>query len=133
MSYLNEPRTGTDDGFTMIEIVISLMLFALLAVSLLPVLIQGQQLASRQAAEATATRQISALVDSVRANPTCSQVSSLIGSTSYTDGTGRAFTVTTTVSPSIGSCTSNMTVTLSFSAANTGATLSSATALVYLP
>jgi prepilin-type N-terminal cleavage/methylation domain-containing protein len=133
MSDPREPGVGADHGFTMIEIVISLMLFALLAVSLLPVLIQGQQLATRQSAEATATRQISALVDSVRANPTCSQVSSQIGSTSYTDGSGRAFTVTTTVSPSIGSCTNNMTVTLSFTAANTGATLSAATALVYIP
>ena len=126
-------RDCTDDGFTLVEIIISVFLLAIAAVVLLPLLIQGEEFAGRQSAAATATRQISAVIDSVRANPTCSQVSSVIGTKSYTDGSGRSFTVATTVSPSIGSCASNMTVTLSFSAANSGATLSTATALVYIP
>lgn len=128
-----EMRESDGQGFAMVEVVVSLIIFALLALALLPILIQGQQLAGRQSAEATATRQISALIDSIRANPTCTQVSSVLGTTSYTDGSGRAYTVTTTVSPTIGSCTNNMTVKVSFNAANTGSPLSSATALVYIP
>lgn len=133
MRVSDETRESDDQGFTMVEIVISMILFALLAVSLLPILIQGQQMAGRQSAEATASRQVSAVIDSIRANPTCTQVSSALGAKNYTDGSGRTFTITATVSPAIGSCTDNMTVTISFSAANTGAKLSSATALVYIP
>ena len=133
MSITEPTRFDEDRGFSMVEIVIAVFLLGIAAVVLLPLLIQGEQFAGRQSAAATATRQISAVIDSVRANPTCSQVSSVIGTKSYTDGSGRAFTVATSVSPAIGSCASNTTITLSFTAANIGATLSTATALVYIP
>lgn len=133
MSILVRERSDSDRGFSMVEIVIAVFLLGIAAVALLPLLLQGEQFANRQSVEATATRQISATIDSVRTNPTCSQVSSVVGTKSYTDGSGRAFTVVTSVSPAIGSCASNTTVTLSFTAANTGATLSTATAVVYIP
>ncbi|GAA3775614.1 hypothetical protein GCM10022240_29040 [Microbacterium kribbense] len=124
---------SADDGFSIVEVIIAMFLLAIIATAILPMLLQGIRYSAQQSAVATATRQLSATIDTVRANATCATVGSILGARSYADGSGRSFTVDTSVSPGISTCSENTTVTLTLVASNSGTSLARATALVYLP
>jgi prepilin-type N-terminal cleavage/methylation domain-containing protein len=63
-----------EDGFTLIEVMISLFLLALIAAALLPVLVQGLKIAASNATLATATQLANEQIESMRAQKLCSSV-----------------------------------------------------------
>jgi len=89
------PARRSDDGFGLIEIVISMLILAVLAVSLLPLLIQGVRTASSNASQATAGRLVHDRIEQARASETCAAVASLAGTiTLPADERGDIFIVT---------------------------------------
>lgn len=79
---------GTDAaGFSLVEVVIAMVILGFIAVALLPVLISGIRYSVEQADVASATRELNALVERARANPTCASLSSVAAPTRFLDGT----------------------------------------------
>lgn len=72
----------TEAGFTLVEVLVSMMLLALLAVSTLPLLIQSLTTASRNAKTAIATQIVAQQFEQVRSSgSSCSAVKALIATT----------------------------------------------------
>lgn len=126
-------RARVDDGFGLVEVVIAMFLLGLIAVALLPGLLNGLRYSAQQSTVATATRQVNGLLDQVRQSPSCATMGTILGTSatprSFTDGQGRTFTTQAT----IGSCSAGVAVSLHITAVQGGVTLATADALVMIP
>ena len=118
-------------GFSIVEVLIAMFLLALVAVALLPALVQGIRLSSEQSAVATATRELNALVEQARQSPTCAGLSSVALSKTVQNGAGG----TITTSGAVGTCPApSKTVRLQLTAVDSsGDPLATTTAIVYVP
>ena len=117
------------EGFSLVEVIVAMMLLAVVVVALLPGLWLGVMNAARQSTTATAERFLSSLVEEARETPTCTAIPTLIGRTTP-DGNGRTLTSAGSVS---GGCASGAAITLTLSVANSGRTLASTVARIYIP
>ncbi|MFF2485598.1 prepilin-type N-terminal cleavage/methylation domain-containing protein [Microbacterium sp. NPDC058062] len=127
---MRDTEAGTS-GFSLIELVVAMFLLAVLAVSLLPALIQGIQLSATQSAVATATRQLNTLVEDVRQAPSCASIAVATATTNaYVDGKGRPFQTQGIVH---GVCAAGSTTTISLTATRGTTTLASVDAIIYVP
>ncbi|WP_457101727.1 type IV pilus modification PilV family protein [Microbacterium sp. P5_E9] len=116
-------------GFGVVEIIVSMFLLAIIAVAILPALWTGIRLSSEQAIVATATRQLNSMVDQARQSPTCAALLTTVSSKSFTDGKGGAFAT----SGVRGLCGPKASVSITLTATQSGRTLATASALVYVP
>jgi prepilin-type N-terminal cleavage/methylation domain-containing protein len=64
-------------GFSLVEVVIAMFIFGVIAVALLPPLINGLRFASEQAITATATRQVNAMIEEARDSHKCPEINLL--------------------------------------------------------
>lgn len=87
-----------DGGFGLIEVVISMLLLAVLALAFLPVLVQGIRQSAANATLATATQLVNARLQAAQgAGDLCANVAALAGTDDITDEYGVQIRVTTTV------------------------------------
>lgn len=120
----------SDAGFSIVEVIIAMFLLAIIAVALLPALVNGIRYSSQQSAVATATRQLNSLVEQARQTPSCGALSSAAATKTFTDGAGR----TLTSSGVVGTCASKATASLKLTAVDgSGTTLATTSALIYIP
>jgi len=121
-------------GFSLVEVVIAMLLLAIIAVALLPPLVNGIRFSAEQSVTATATRHLNSLVEEARASPTCT---SLIGVAAPQDVTGSGGAVLFRSSGAVGACSSatpETTVSLDLIATSpSGRVLATAEALVFVP
>ena len=90
--------TRGEDGFGLTEIVVSLFILAILAVSMLPLLVQGLRVAAMNATLATATQLVQDRMEVTRATPTCAGVASQEGLiTTAPDSRNTSYNVTGTI------------------------------------
>lgn len=121
-----------DEGFGLIEILISVMLLAVLAVALLPILVQGLRQAASNATLATATQLANDELEHARTWTTCSELVS--GSTSTTDARGVDLTIATVV----GACAvspenpASVPVTVTVTREDTGVVITSTTTYLFI-
>ena len=122
---------SSEDGFGLIEIVISMFLLALLAMAFLPVLAQGLKQSAANATLATATQLVQQSIEGARSQTTCSAI--LAESSSVPDARGISVTIARTVGacPLIGYPTT-VPVTVTVTQNDTGAVLSTAKTLVFV-
>ena len=125
----------SDDGIGLIEIVIAMMLLALLAISFLPVLIQGLQAAAVNATRATAGQLVQQQIENARAqNGDCSLIADLgaVAASAVVDP--RNVTLTTT--RVAGTCPATYPGTVAFEVTvkrqDTNAVMASAKTLIYV-
>jgi Tfp pilus assembly protein PilV len=88
------PSCGNDEGIGLIEIVVSMFLLALIAITFLPILIQGMQTSVLNAGTATAGQLVSQQLDEVRSIPSdCAAVSAFddVAAPTATDARGTVF------------------------------------------
>ncbi len=97
-SVIPKRQWGAEDGVGIIEIVIALLLLAILAVSLVPVLLNGLKQATSNATLATATQLANDELERARSWVKCSELDP--ASLTVTDARGVQLTLTSTV----GSC-----------------------------
>ena len=117
-----------NDGLGMIEVIVSMLLLAVLAVALLPGLWQGVVYSSKQSSTATATRFLNALIEEARALQECTTIPGVIGRTT-TDGEG----TTLTSVGSLNGCAPGAAATLTLSITAGGDTLANTTARIFVP
>lgn len=120
-----------DQGFGLVEIVVSMFMLAVLAIAFLPLLVEGLRQSVATSTTATATQLVSERMQLAQSQgPDCADVATLAGTTQFTDPRGVILAVTTTV----GSCTNATTVAVSTAAVrlDTGVTVASANTLVYV-
>lgn len=125
-------RSENESGFGLIEIVVSMFILALLAIALLPLLVQGLKQAANGTTLATATQLVSEKMQLAQSKgPVCASVAAIAGTVDLTDPRGVVLRVTTTT----GSCTGSPTtlnVTTSVARLDTGVTITTASTLVYV-
>ena len=81
-----------NEGFGLVEVVVAMFLLAMVAVALMPALIQGIRYASAESTVATATRHLNGLVEEARANPSCTALDAVVAPATFTDGRGATLT-----------------------------------------
>jgi prepilin-type N-terminal cleavage/methylation domain len=86
---------GHEEGFGLIEILISMMLLAILAVALIPILVQGLKQSASNATLASATQLANEKIEQARAWKTCGEA--VASNSTVTDTRGVSLTITTTV------------------------------------
>jgi prepilin-type N-terminal cleavage/methylation domain-containing protein len=127
---MQQSKARLDSGFGLIEVVVAMLLLAVIAVAILPALLQGIRYSAEQSSTATATRQINSLIEEARDNPSCASLASVASTRTVEDGQGNSLTSTGTV----GSCASKTAVSLALEVRDSsGDILASTTALVYVP
>lgn len=121
-----------EDGVGLIEVVISLMLLAILALALVPVLVNGLKQASSNATLATATQLANNELERARSWKTCSAL--IASSTTITDARGVNLALVTTV----GSCSPSpenpvsVPVTVKVTRMDTGVVVTSTTTYIFI-
>ena len=121
-----------EEGIGLIEIIISMMLLAILATALIPVLVQGLQLAASNATLATATQLANDELEHVRTWTACGDLSAATVST--TDARGVVLTIATTV----GACSvtsenpESVPVTVTVTRGDTGVVVTSTTTNLFI-
>ncbi len=126
-----EPRR-VDGGFGLIEIVISMMLLAILATALLPILVQGLKQAASNSTLASATQLANDELERLRTWTACSDL--VADSFTTTDARGVILTTTTTV----GACSAtaenpeSVPVTVSVTRGDTGVIVTNTTTYLFI-
>lgn len=121
-----------EEGFGLIEILISMMLLAMLAVALVPILVQGLQQSASNATLATATQFANDELERVRTWTSCSELSA--GSVSNTDARGVVLTIATAV----GACSAtpenpaSVPVTVTVTREDTGVVVTDTTTYLFI-
>jgi type II secretory pathway pseudopilin PulG len=121
-------------GFGLVEIVVSMLVLAALALAFLPLLIQGLQLSARNATLATGIQLVNDRLQAAQtSSPDCDGVAAIAGTTTFTDPRDVAITVTTTVdacpaAPFVGTVRVSSTAVRT----DTGEQLAGADTLVYV-
>lgn len=118
-------------GFSLVEVVIAMLLLGLIAIALLPALVQGFRLSSEQSTVATATRQLNSLIEDARQSPTCPIIENAVATkTGFLDGAGRTFNTSGVVH---GPCAAGSAVSISLTATRGAKVLASVDAIIYVP
>jgi prepilin-type N-terminal cleavage/methylation domain-containing protein len=133
-------KGGDDGGFGLIEIVVAMLMLAILALSLLPLLINGYKQSSASATIAGATQMVQQQMESVRSASTCTGLGSvaLVNSTTSattTNSRNVSLTQTKTVYPcpiTASVLTGTVKVTSTVTRNDTSTVIASATTLVYV-
>ncbi|NEM90855.1 prepilin-type N-terminal cleavage/methylation domain-containing protein [Galbitalea soli] len=123
-------RALDDRGFTLVESIVAMFLLLLLAVSLLPVLIQGLRQSSSNAALVSATSLASQSIEDARAQKSCAALPAT--NTTTTAGTGTQLQTVRTVGSCPASYPGTIAVTVTVTRLDTNVTEVSANTLVYL-
>lgn len=98
MNTQHDPGLRGQDGFGIVEVVVSMLVLAILAIAFLPVLIQGIRQSASNASTATATLLVNEKLQLAQASsPTCTNISVLAGEEEFLDDYGVTIRVTTTV------------------------------------
>lgn len=122
-------RQKTDEGFSLVEVVVAMFLLGLIAVAILPALWQGVRFSSQQSSTATATRYANSIIDDARRIATCAYVNSIPTLPNVSDGRGVAMSTST----SLVACTAGTATKIVVNVVGESRTLATATALVYIP
>jgi prepilin-type N-terminal cleavage/methylation domain-containing protein len=97
MKVENDPASRDEAGFSLVEIVVSMFILAVLSLSLLPLLVQGVKLAAVNSTQASANRVVYDRIEQARATESCAAVLSQTGSTTTSlDSRGNSFVITGT-------------------------------------
>jgi len=123
-----------DEGLGLVEIVIAMLLLAVLAISFLPVLIQGLQTAAVNATRSTGNQLVQQQIENARAQKACQQIAALGPAAVSPVVDPRNVTLLTTRTP--GTCPASYPGTISFEVTvrrqDTGAVLSTAKTLIFV-
>ncbi|MFC8683393.1 prepilin-type N-terminal cleavage/methylation domain-containing protein [Microbacterium ureisolvens] len=127
-------RSAGAAGFSLVEVVIAMFILGIIAIALLPGLVNGIRYSSEQSTVATATRQLNAIVEEARQAHSCAGIAAARATQTFTDGAGRDFTTEGPSSP----CTpcpgvSGATISLNLTATQNSRTLATVSALIYVP
>lgn len=134
-----EQPAPLDAGFSLIEVIVAMVLLGILAVVTLPFFITGIRVTADDGARTTATDQVNAVLEQLRAKPDCADLSATVttlnqpaNQTRY-DARHRPFKVAVAAPVySDGACAAKATATVTVTATRDAATLSSATTIIYL-
>lgn len=124
--------TDHEVGFSLIEIIISMFLLALLAMAFLPLLVQGLKQSASNATLATATQLVNGQIELSRSQTTCSTL--VATSATVVDPRGVSLLVARTV----GTCAptaenpASVPVSVSVTRADTGVVVASASTRVFV-
>ena len=125
-----ETDETNDAGFGIIEIVVAMFLLGLLAVAVMPLLVQGLTLSSTNATLAAATQLANQQIEQVRTQQSCALVTP---ATVSTTANGHTLNATRTVGPCPASgYPLTVPVSVSVTRADGGAVLATASTLVFV-
>jgi prepilin-type N-terminal cleavage/methylation domain-containing protein len=125
-------RPGGENGFGLIEIVVSMFILAIIAMAILPVLAMGMKQSQTNAVYGAATELVNQELEDARANPNCG-ASAVTTTSTVTSPQGVLLDVsrTTGACPATGSAPS-VTVSATATRDDTGVTLATASTLVFI-
>lgn len=134
MSVCAAHRSSEQQGMSLVEVVVAILLLAIIAVGLLPALWQGIIVSSQQSSIASATRLLNARIEEARTGKSCAAVLAADDARipAPTDGRGNELTVSFVGGPP--ACTPSTTVSFTIQVGDQlGVVLASAPAIVFVP
>lgn len=128
-------RRGEDDsqrGFTLVEVLVSLMILMLLALTMYPILVQGLTISAKNATMSTATALVTSQLESARAQTSCAAITNVTLTT--VDERGVSLTVTRTrgTCPGSSGYPTSVPVVASVTRVDTGIVLATAKTSIYV-
>lgn len=132
-----DDRHSNDDGFGLVEIVVSIFILAILSLALLPLLINGVKQTTNNVTLAAATQLVDQQINAAQSGPpTCVAMNNLTRIPfPSTDSRGVALSRVTTMTactPSTPSTPSTVNLTVTVNRVSTGLPLAQATTTVYI-
>jgi Tfp pilus assembly protein PilV len=125
----------SSEGVSLVEVVVSMFILALIAMAFLPLLVQGVKQSAASATRATAVQLVSDQIDQARsAGTSCAVVRGLVGSVVTSDSRGNSLTRTNTAgtcSTVVGSYPTTLTFTVDVTRTG-GISLAKASTLIYV-
>jgi type II secretory pathway pseudopilin PulG len=118
-------------GLSLVEVVIAMLVLGIIAIALLPPLVQGIRYASEQSTQATATRFLNQLVEEARKSTSCTELSGFAAPRSTQDGRGDD--LVGQGSAILCPAPLGEAARITFTVTSAGKPLASTTALVYIP
>lgn len=126
----NRMRFADDVGFGLIEIIVAMMLLAIIAIAILPTLIQGLKLSSANATFAAATGIVNGQLEDARSSSSCAGVTPT--NTTATDSRGVVLKIVRTVGTcpaALANYPASIPVTVTVTRADTGVIISARTSV----
>ena len=125
-----DERSTTEDGLGLIEVVVAMVVLAILAIAMVPLLMQGLIQSKSNATLASATQFVDAELDSAGSVVACGSIAT--GNLTKTDSRG----VTLTIARTRGTCPTAYPGTVPFTVTatrtDTGAVIVTASTLIYV-
>ncbi|UDY23068.1 type II secretion system protein [Nocardioides sp. Kera G14] len=141
-----EPIPDMEDGFSLVEVIVAMVLLGILAVGALPMFATGLRITAADASTTTATAAVSSVLEQARAKAAASPTAACQALQSYaanlptfTDAAGRPISVTMTAPCTGGPAAVTVTVRATRttatcdSNATTGPCVTAATTMIYVP
>jgi prepilin-type N-terminal cleavage/methylation domain-containing protein len=126
------PRAG-DRGFGLIEVLVSMFLLGVIAVAIIPVLVQGLRLSATNAGLAAATQLANQQIEQVRGATSCAAITpATVTATTQGIPLRAARTVGTTCPSASSGYPTTVKVSVSVTRTDTSAVLASASTLVFV-
>lgn len=98
MAASTERTPDSDEGFGLVELVVAMLLLLVIAIAILPALINGIRYSAEQSTVATATRHLNTMVEQLRqTTTTCDELYGHAGDTEFALDAVRDATATTQV------------------------------------
>lgn len=142
MRHLARPASRRDDaGFSLVEVMVSMTLLAIILMALAPILINVTRVTARNATVAAATQIVNERIEEARASAgSCTTFLAYVnapGPMTASDGRGNDFTITHTPAPGGGAVCTASTPLQNFSVrvtlTSTGETLGEAATIIAVP
>ena len=130
---ISRQRSASDDGFGIAEVLVAMFLLAIIAVAIIPILVQGLRLSVTNATIASATQLANQQVEQVRGLTACSAVVASTTSATVRSVTLQSSrTIGTTCPSSTASYPTTVRVSVSVKRTDTNVVLATANTLVFV-
>lgn len=93
MNPFQSAEAEREEGLSLVEMIVAIMVFAIVALSAYPLFIRSVEMVSMNNLTTTATVTVNSILEDIRQNPTCVTLNRYAGSMDYTDERGMAYSV----------------------------------------
>lgn len=97
MNLLERKKTRNDEGLSLVEMVVAIVVFAIVALSAYPIFIKSVEMVSVNNLATAASVTVNGIIEDIRENPNCATINKYKGSNDYKDERGIGYDISLSV------------------------------------